>query len=345
MYILPVRPRSTHQLRDFGKCSGEQGWAAERGPQKGNSKKEQPGQLQWYWAAGARRVESDHNSEKLTPISEPLWTLVSPFPSHFTVPLELTAKATSLTISFWDLHKQRAHCESQVLMVTSLVKLPGFRGNFHYLSRTCYKFLILTLGTHLWPHVFLCSTLGSQDPIRSGPRKESGQNAQSNSPNIMGKFKSSQGKVTPSPSALWEAVHSTFMWSSINDHRDRAAFRQGGFKNGNNWVSGKEGEILVGGTEKLTEYIKDQTNWWALCTAWDQTPAQLKNGTNPDVQAQSTPQHAMTASYLWYVGCKFTGTFEAQDENVSDYLKWEAPSSTKCSTGNFLYGEVHTKKC
>lgn len=112
-------------------------WVSRDGQLRGDHKKakrSREGSSGGIGAAGARRAESGRDSEKLTPISGPLLTLVSLFPNHFTVPLGLTA--TSL-LSFWNLHKQRAHCENQVLTMTSLVKLPGFRGHLHYLSRTC----------------------------------------------------------------------------------------------------------------------------------------------------------------------------------------------------------------
>lgn len=110
------------------------------------------GQLRWHRGSRSKEGwESEHDSEKPISISVPLLAPASPFPSHFTVPLELIT-ATSLTISFWDLHTQRACCESQVLMMTSLVKLPGFGGNFLYLSRSCLKSLILTLKTQLGSH-------------------------------------------------------------------------------------------------------------------------------------------------------------------------------------------------
>lgn len=84
------------------------GMGSWEGPQKATAKRSREGSSSGVGAAGARRAESGHDSEKLSPISVPLLTLVSPFPSHFTVPLELAA--ISSTTSFWDLHKQRAHC-------------------------------------------------------------------------------------------------------------------------------------------------------------------------------------------------------------------------------------------
>lgn len=135
----------------------------------------QGGQLWWYWGSRSEDGwESDHDSEKPTSISVPMLVPVSPFPGHFTVPLELIT-ATSLTISFWDLHTQRAHCESQAFMMSSLVKLPGFGGNFYYLSRICLKSLILTLGTQLGSHgcLPLLHTFAVRIcPISSGTWKE-----------------------------------------------------------------------------------------------------------------------------------------------------------------------------
>lgn len=78
----------------------------------------------------------------------------------------------------------------------------------------------------------------------------------------------------------------TFMWSSINagSHEcgKRAAFRQVNFKNGNKYVSGKEGEVLVAGRKKLRQEIDDQTSWrspFSRCSRYflGPIPAQLKS--------------------------------------------------------------------
>lgn len=72
----------------------EQGCAADVGPQKDNREYERgrAALVVWGW-------EINHDSEKPTSISVPLVASVPPFPSHFTVPLELVT-VTSLTISF-----------------------------------------------------------------------------------------------------------------------------------------------------------------------------------------------------------------------------------------------------